>query len=124
MIDRILLVLLYVAAGINHFVHPQFYIQIMPPYLPAAAALVAISGVVEIVLGLLLLPVRTRRWAAYGIALMLVAFLPVHIYMLQPSYRELHPGITPLLAWLRLLLQPVLILWVLTQTRPPKRSVS
>jgi len=121
MLNRIVLVLVYVAAGINHFVHPQFYVDIMPPYLPAPAALVAVSGVFEIVLGLLLLPVRTRRWAAYGIALMLVAFLPVHVYMLQPSYRELHPNITPLLAWLRLLLQPVLIFWVLTQTRAPRR---
>jgi uncharacterized membrane protein len=119
-INIIVLVVLYVAAGINHFWHPEFYTAIMPQYLPWPSLLVVISGVAEIGLGVLLIPASTRRWAAYGIALMLVAFLPVHIYMIQPSYRVLHPNITPLLAWGRLLLQPVLILWVLTLARRPK----
>ncbi|RYY97048.1 MAG: DoxX family protein, partial [Chitinophagaceae bacterium] len=60
---RTLMALLYVAAGVNHFVHPAMYLAIMPPWLPAHAALVAISGVAEVVLGVLLLVPRTRRAA-------------------------------------------------------------
>lgn len=36
--------LLYIAAGINHFVNAEMYLRTMPPYLPAHEALVALSG--------------------------------------------------------------------------------
>jgi len=39
---------LYVAAGINHFIHPEFYRKIMPPWLPFHDGLIFISGVFEI----------------------------------------------------------------------------
>jgi uncharacterized membrane protein len=50
-----LLALFYVAAGIRHFTHPGFYVSIVPPVLPFALALVYLSGVAEIVLGLAVL---------------------------------------------------------------------
>ena len=55
---------IYVGAGINHFVNPVFYKNIMPPWLPWHYPLITISGVVEIVLGLLLLhrPIRTLAY--------------------------------------------------------------
>jgi len=108
-----LLVLLYVGAGINHFLNAPFYTSIMPPYIPAHAALVALSGVIEIVLGLLLIPVKSRSVACVLIAAMLVAFIPVHIFMLQQSYGVPNYRTSVTAAWVRLLLQPVLIYWVL-----------
>jgi uncharacterized membrane protein len=108
-----LLVVLYVGAGINHFIHPEFYSKIIPPYLPAHEVLVFLSGVAEIVLGVLLIPIRTRKWAALLIALMLIVFLPVHVYMLQQAYVIENYQTTVTMAWIRLLLQPVLIGWAL-----------
>jgi len=58
---------LYIIAGVNHFVNPLFYKKMMPPWLPAHDLLIQISGWAEILLGLLLLPVQTRRWAACGV---------------------------------------------------------
>ncbi len=87
----------------------------MPPYVPLQKALVIISGVAEIILALLLLFKATRRVACILIALMLVAFLPVHIFMLQQAYLNSNYQINISMAWLRLLLQPVLIIWVLWQ---------
>ncbi|MEP6465187.1 MAG: DoxX family protein, partial [Parafilimonas sp.] len=47
---------LYVAAGINHFYKPTVFVSIVPAFLPAKLLIVYISGVCEIMLGLLLLP--------------------------------------------------------------------
>ncbi|MCB0417587.1 MAG: hypothetical protein KDD39_08055, partial [Bdellovibrionales bacterium] len=59
--------LLFMAAGINHFVNPSFYIHIMPPYIPWHAAMVAISGVAEFLLGLGLLIKKYQRVSAWGL---------------------------------------------------------
>jgi uncharacterized membrane protein len=103
-----LMSLLYTAAGIYHFVKPRFYLAIMPPYIPNHSLMVALSGVAEIVLGIALLFPATRSWAAWGIILMLVVFLPVHIYMIT-SGKFLK--IPELLLYVRILLQFVLIYW-------------
>src|SRR6185436_16268589 len=101
--------LLYMVAGSNHFIHPAFYIGIMPSYIPCHAQLVALSGILEIVFGILVLFKKTRAFAFWCIVLMLIAFLPVHIQMLIDNC---YPG--SLLFWiaaLRLPLQYVLIRW-------------
>jgi uncharacterized membrane protein len=113
MISLFLLVVLYVAAGVNHFIHPQFYTDIMPGYLPAHTTLVAASGIAEIILGILLIPKKTRRMAAILIAIMLVVFIPVHIFMLVQAYNIPGYQTSVTRAWIRLLLQPILIMWVL-----------
>ncbi len=43
---------MYVIAGIFHFVKPKIYMRIMPNYLPNHKSLVFLSGAAEIVLGL------------------------------------------------------------------------
>ena len=50
--------LLFMAAGTNHFINPDFYVSIMPPYLSWQLTLVYASGVAEVVLGALLLVPR------------------------------------------------------------------
>ena len=109
--------LLYIAAGINHFWHPSMYMRIMPPCIPAHFELIVISGIIEIVLGALLLLKPARKFAAYAIIAMLIAFIPVHTYLIQISHCPVSGFCLPLfLAWLRLLPgQPVLIWWAYSQ---------
>ena len=107
--------LLYVAAGINHFVNPDIYLNIMPPYLPQPNLLVYISGLLEILLGLLLLPRLTRRVAAWGIILLLIAVFPANIQMAINYGQTNHPGLW--ISLLRLPLQIVLIWWAWTFTK-------
>lgn len=104
---------LYIVAGINHFWHQQTYLRIMPLYFPAPELLNQIAGTTEIVLGIMLFFKRTQKIAAWAIALMLVLFFTVHIHMLQQAYRNDNYLISIRAAWLRLALQPVLILWAL-----------
>jgi uncharacterized membrane protein len=106
----------YVLAGINHFIHPQTYLAIMPRWLPAPAVLVFISGVLEILFGLLLLPALTRRLAAWGLILLLIAVFPANIQMLVNYSEEEHPRLW--LAIVRLPIQLVLVWWAYQYTRP------
>src|SRR6266571_1810570 len=83
---RLALSLLFIAAGILHFVRPAFYVQIVPPFLPWPLALVYISGACEILGGCALLAAQTRRLAGYGLIALLVAVFPANIQMLmQPE---------------------------------------
>jgi uncharacterized membrane protein len=109
-----LLAAFFVVAGIAHWVRPGVYLKIMPPYLPWPRALVYVSGVAEIVLGVLLLVPRTTHLAAWGLIALLIAVFPANVHMaLHP---ELYPRISPVLLWLRLPLQGVLIAWVYAYT--------
>lgn len=115
------MVAVYVLGGINHFWRPAMYLRIMPPYLPWHLELVYLSGLAEIALGLLLLPMATRRYAAWGIIVLLIVIFPANVHM-AVVYWRLH---SPLLwiALLRLPLQWVLISWAYKYTRVPRTKV-
>lgn len=99
------------AAGTLHFVFPAYYRVIVPPYLPFPAALVAISGALEIAGGVGLLLPRFRRLAGVGLILLLVALLPANVEMLQRHQATGGPWWQELLLWLRLPLQGILAWW-------------
>lgn len=112
----LLLACIFVAGGLNHFYQPAFYLKMMPPYLPAPLLLVQISGLAEIFLGALLLLPSFSFYAAWGLILLLVAVFPANVQMaLTP---ELWPNIAPILLWLRLPLQGILIAWAYWHRRP------
>lgn len=112
--SKLLLSLLMIVAGVNHFIRPDFYVRIMPSYLPLHRELVFLSGVLEIALGVLLLVPRLPRLAAWGIIALLIAVFPANIYLYQNQ--EILPA-PPVLHLLRLPLQGVLILWAWWHTR-------
>jgi uncharacterized membrane protein len=116
-IGLFLLVSLYSLGGLNHFLSANVCLQIMPKYLPFPRELIVISGLMEILLAALLLSPVTRMLAGWTIALMLVAYLPVHIQMIADAPVRIGMiTVTPALAWLRLALQPVLIGWSIWNT--------
>ena len=103
--------LLYILAGSMHFIRPRIYHAIMPPYLPFPRFLVALSGLTEIVLGAALCVDPMRKFAVYGIVLMLTSFLLVHIHMLRDVKASL--GLPKWVLLLRFPLQLLLIYWAL-----------
>ncbi len=106
--------ILYIAAGVNHFISPRFYLKIMPPYLPQHELLVTLSGIAEIMLGTLLFIPITRTWAAWGIIVLLLAIFPANLYM---AYGTPFQDMSPWLRWGRLPLQLVLIWWAFQYTK-------
>ena len=105
---------LFILGGIGHFVAPEFYLKIMPPYLPLPAALVFASGVCEFTLGILLLVPKTSRFAAWGLIALLIAVFPANVFMYQHADEF---EISASLLLLRLPLQGLLILWAYSYTK-------
>jgi uncharacterized membrane protein len=115
LILRALLALFFVLAGINHFRQTGFYLRMMPPYVPWHLAMVQISGVAEVVLGVLLLIPAASRIAAWGLIALLIAVFPANLQMaLHP---DTFPEFSPRALWLRLPLQAVLIAWAYWYTK-------
>jgi len=126
---RYVLAILMVGVGVLHFTAESFFVQIVPPFLPAPRLLVWISGVAEIALGIGLIPLRFRRAAGYGLVALYIAVFPANIYMalanvqLQGMPRDFEQPL-PLMLWMRLPLQIVLILWALWVSAPPRSKQS
>ncbi len=106
---------LYIVAGINHFINPMFYKKIMPPWLPVHDLLILASGICEIVLGILLIPFATRKWAAWGIIFLLIAVFPANVQMMLNYYHQQHAYLW--VAFLRLPVQLLLIWWAYRYTK-------
>ena len=106
----------YVLAGLNHFIHPEFYYDLIPDYFLLIEEINFLSGLTEIALGLAIFNRKTRKYAAYGIVLLLLLFIPSHIYFIQiGGCVEGGLCVAPWIAWVRLLLiHPLLMLWALS----------
>jgi len=108
------LAVMFVFTAVAHFnrMRPDI-IRMVPPRLPKPAALVTLTGIAELVgaIGLLVPPVS--RWAAVGLALLLVALFPANINAARAGVTVGGRPATPLA--LRLPLQLVwigLLCWV------------
>ncbi len=102
----------FIVAGILHFVMPKFYLAIMPSYMPQPLLLVYASGVFEALGGLGLLLPATRTAAAIGLILLLAAVLPANVEMLRLAQQRGASTAFQAACWLRLPLQPLLMWWV------------
>ncbi len=98
--------------GIQHFINPDPFVGIMPPYLPWHLELVYLSGIFEILGGVGLLIPTTRRIAAWGLCALLIAVFPANIHMLinEVPFGDFPPN--PWLLWLRMPFQFVFALGV------------
>lgn len=107
----------FTVAGTLHFVRPREYAAIVPPSVPDARRVVAVSGAAEIVGGLAVVPRATRPLARWWLIALLVAVFPANIHMaLRPDLvaaRGVRADRVPRwLIWARLPLQPLVALWV------------
>ncbi len=103
----------YFAGGINHFRNPDFYLPLIPDYLPWHWWINAVAGIAEVALGIGLLLKPTRRYAAYAVIFMLILFIPSHVYFIQIGGCIEGGLCAPLwVGWVRLVvIHPLLILW-------------
>ncbi|MFQ4136607.1 hypothetical protein PGN35_009825 [Nodosilinea sp. PGN35] len=121
---RGILAVCMVVAGILHFAQPEPFIRIVPGFLPAPAALVYISGVIEIGLGIGLLVPAVRQQAAWGLVVLFIAVFPANLNM---AINHIEIAGVPNTWWfqaIRLPFQLVLIAWAYWYTRPELPQVS
>ncbi len=108
-----------VVAGVLHFVATEPFVRIVPGFLPAPAALVYISGVIEILLGIGLLVPRTQRLSAWGLVALFIAVYPANLNM---AFNDIHIDGVPDGWWfqaIRLPFQFVLIGWAYWLAKAP-----
>ena len=111
----------FMSGGIYHFINADFFLIIMPPYIPFHLAAVYISGVFEILGALGLLFARSRRPAGIGLFILTIAVSPANIYMwMNPN---LFPDISELFLAVRLLIQVLLLACIWWSTLPAVTSI-
>lgn len=110
------MIIFYLAAGVNHFRMPGFYLPLVPDYIPNKSLVNILSGLAEILLAVLLAFAKTRKRAAAGIFLLLIAFIPSHIWFIHKDGCVDPEGlcVPEWVAWVRLfIVHPVLMAWAL-----------
>ena len=100
----------YVLVGIKHYIDPNFFLAIVPPYLPYHLELVYISGLFEILFGVMILFPKYRYWGSVGLILLLIAVFPANIYLFQSVEAQRAIGATQEIATWRLPVQGIFIL--------------
>ena len=108
----------FIFAGVMHFLRPKEYRAIMPPYIPAHAEMVAISGAGEIIGGVAALFPRTHGFCRVWLTALLILVFPANVHMaVNPDEIKGLPDIPRWLLWARLPFQGVFIAWVIAATR-------
>lgn len=116
-VHTVIIGILFIAVGVYHFVNPDFFIKIMPRYIPYHKAMVFWSGVAEILGGTGVLFSFSRTWAGWGLILLLFAVFPANIEMFIKAFRKQGFSLYTWLTLLRLPLQFLLMYWIFWATK-------
>ena len=100
----------YTYVGIRHFIDPDFFLAIMPNYLTFHLEFVYLSGIAEVVLGLMLLSKKTRKTGAIGIIILLMLVFPANIHLVKSELSQSLLGVTKSQSIYRLPFQRLFIL--------------
>jgi len=102
----------FIFTGVSHFVIPEKFMEMMPPFLPSPVFLIYLSGIFEILGGIGLMISKTGYLAAIGLILLLLAVFPANIYVALSNAQLGGFMNYAVYQWLRLPMQFVLIGWV------------
>ena len=100
----------YTYVGIRHFIDPDFFLAIMPNYLTFHLEFVYLSGIAEVVLGLMLLSKKKRKTGAIGLIILLILVFPANIHLVQSELSQSLLGVTKSQSIYRLPFQGLFIL--------------
>tara|TARA_B100000780_G_C20928787_1_gene370209 strand:+ start:65 stop:454 length:390 start_codon:yes stop_codon:yes gene_type:complete len=77
---KFFLAIFIIYAGVQHFIDPDKYIPFVPSFLPFIFAIIYCSGLIEILLGLALFFKKQAYRGAWGIFILMLLFLPIHVW--------------------------------------------
>ena len=100
----------YSYVGVRHFIDPDFFLAIMPNYLTFHLEFVYLSGIAEVVLGLMLLSKKTRKMGSIGLIILLILVFPANIHLVQSELSQSILGVTKSQSIYRLPFQGLFIL--------------
>lgn len=116
----------FFGGSIGHVFLYDFFVSIVPPYVPFPGAAVIVSGIFEMLGAIGLCFAATRRTAGLGLIALVLCVSPANVHMwLHP---ELFPDVPPLFLSVRLVIQVfllALIAWcTLTDDARPAAAAS
>jgi len=111
--SRMSLGMFLVVGGLTHFKSDMipFFNTLMPTWLPAKNFFVTLTGVCEIVLGLLVMFPYFTNFASWAIILYFISTFPIIINIALNSRVQQQINTTPTAAYVRILVQFLLIVW-------------
>ena len=113
----------FIVASLPHFLTPERYLPMMPPFVMAPEAMIFISGMGELLGGLGLLIPQTARLAAWGLVALLIAIFPANIWVAINGANAAGLPSSPWYTWSRLPFQLVFIWWVLASVKIGRRDI-
>lgn len=108
---KYLLALFLIYAGVQHFLAPDFFMKVIPPFLSSIGLpIVYISGIIEVAIGIAMLTNKYQVQGTQAFFILMILFLPLHIWDVFAESPFAGPGNAPII---RLVIQFVLIgiLW-------------
>jgi len=106
--------LIFCASGVIHFLQPEFYLQMMPEWMPFPEALNILTGVAEIALGVSYWT-KYRTAGIYGSIALLAAFLLcIHLWHVIIGEFPGQPDVPVVGLWIRVVIQLLLMYWLWT----------
>ena len=78
----------YTYVGVRHFIDPDFFLAIMPNYLSMHLFFVYLTGLMEVVFGFLLAFRKTRKFASYGLIVLLLIVFPANIHLVESELSQ------------------------------------
>ncbi|GHC45485.1 hypothetical protein [Streptomyces cinnamoneus] len=119
-IAAVALAVFLMAVGVLHWVTPGYFRSLVPPWLGAAALLVAVSGAVEVGVAVLVLVPRTRAAGGWAAAGLITVYLVSHLDALRRAHPT-RPGVLerPAGAVARLVVNLGYVAWAVMVARAP-----
>lgn len=102
----------FIIAGAVHFISPAPYLAIVPSSIPWPGAVVALSGVAEILGGVGVCFHSTRHIAGWGLIALLIAVFPANIHAISTGIVMGGHSLPAWMLWARLPFQLLFIAWV------------
>jgi len=119
--SAVALAILFTVTGISHFLFHGFFSSMVPAWIPYPAAVVTVTGVLELLGAVGLIIPETRELAGWCLIALLVAVFPANIEMLVTARAAQSSALVETLLWLRLPLQPLLIFLIYRYVTVPSR---
>ena len=107
----------FFVGGIAHFTSTDFFVSIVPPWVPFPLWAVYMSGVIEVILAILVLWSFARQFAGWGLIALTIAVTPANVHMYMNP--EQFPNASETAYLVRLIVQVVLLFMIWWSTRLP-----
>lgn len=108
----------FAVGGVMHFVAPQGFARIVPPYVPYPLEVVYLTGVFEVLAAIAIWVPAWRRITGIALFVFTICVTPANVYMAMNP--QLFPNVSELVLNLRLVVQVLLLACIWWSTREPQ----